>query len=45
MIKAAAFTFIKEIKDYDFTFQPSVNEQEIRNEMCGMLSVYESVSI
>ncbi len=29
MIKAAAFPFIKEIKDYEFDFQPSVNQQEI----------------
>ena len=27
MIKAAAFPFVKELKDYDFEFQPSVNEQ------------------
>lgn len=30
MIKAAAFPFVKELKDYDFSFQPSVNEQEMR---------------
>ena len=30
MIKAAAFPFVKELKDYDFEFQPSVNKQEIR---------------
>ena len=30
MIKAAAFPFVKELKDYDFKFQPSVNEQEMR---------------
>lgn len=30
MIKAAAFPFVKEIKDYDFSFQPSVNKQEIQ---------------
>ena len=29
-IKAAAFPFVKEFKDYDFDFQPSVNEQEMR---------------
>ena len=29
MIKAAAFPFVKELKDYDFEFQPSVNEQEM----------------
>ena len=30
MIKAAAFPFVKELKDYEFEFQPSVNEQEMR---------------
>lgn len=30
MIKAAAFPFVKELKDYDFEFQPSVKEQEMR---------------
>ena len=30
MIKAAAFPFVKELKDFDFEFQPSVNEQEMR---------------
>ena len=30
MIKAAAFPFAKELKDYDFEFQPSVSEQEMR---------------
>lgn len=30
MIKAVAFPFVKELKDYDFEFQPSVNEQEMR---------------
>ena len=30
MIKAAAFSFVKELKDFDFEFQPSVNEQEMR---------------
>ena len=29
-IKAAAFSFVKELKDYDFGFQPSVSEQEMR---------------
>ena len=28
--KAAAFPFVKELKDYDFDFQPGVNEQEMR---------------
>lgn len=35
MIKAAAFPFVKELKDYDFSFQPSVNEQEIQ-ELCSL---------
>lgn len=35
MIKAAAFPFVKELKDYDFNFQPSVNEQEL-NELCSL---------
>lgn len=30
MIKAAAFPFVKELKDYDFDFQPSANEQQLR---------------
>ena len=30
MIKATAFPFVKELKDYDFEFQPSINEQEMR---------------
>lgn len=29
MVKAAAFPFVKEVKDYDFDFQPSVNQQQI----------------
>lgn len=29
MVKAAAFPFVKEIKDHDFDFQPSVNQHEI----------------
>lgn len=35
MIKVAAFPFVKELKDYDFSFQPSVNEQEIQ-ELCSL---------
>ena len=35
MIKAAAFPFVKELRDYDFSFQPSVNEQEIK-ELCTL---------
>lgn len=30
MIKVAAFPFEKEVRDYDFSFQPNVNEQQIR---------------
>ena len=29
-VKVAAFPFIRKIDDYDFTFQPSVNEEQIR---------------
>ncbi|HDF0782552.1 TPA: ATP-binding protein, partial [Staphylococcus aureus] len=29
MVKVAAFPFKKEISDFDFNFQPSINEQEI----------------
>ncbi|AZB44410.1 cell division protein ZapE [Bacillus sp. FJAT-42376] len=29
MVKVAAFPHLKEIKDYDFSFQPSVNQQQI----------------
>lgn len=29
MVKAAAFPFVKTIEDYDFTFQPGINKQEI----------------
>ena len=30
MVKVGAFPFLKELKDFDFSFQPSINEQEIR---------------
>ncbi|SES90115.1 IstB-like ATP binding protein [[Clostridium] polysaccharolyticum] len=30
MIKATAFPFAKELKDYGFAFQPIVNKQEMR---------------
>lgn len=30
MVKSAAFPFAKELEDFDFDFQPSVNEQEMR---------------
>lgn len=44
MIKAAAFPFVKELKDYDFSFQPSVNEQGIQ-ELCtlGFLERNENI--
>ncbi len=44
MIKAAAFPFVKEVKDYDFLFQPSVNEVEIK-ELCtlGFLEKNENI--
>lgn len=29
MVKVDAFPFLREIKDYDFTFQSSVNQQQI----------------
>lgn len=29
MVKAAAFPFVKTIEDYDFSFQPGLNKQEI----------------
>lgn len=35
MVKAAAFPFCKELKDFDFNFQPSVNEQEMK-ELCTL---------
>lgn len=31
MVKVAAFPHTKEIKDFDFSFQPSINEQQIRD--------------
>lgn len=44
MIKAAAFPFVKELKDYDFGFQPSVNEQEMRElASLGFLEKNENV--
>lgn len=44
MIKAAAFPFVKEIKDYDFSFQPSVNEQEIKElATLGFLEKQENI--
>ncbi len=35
MIRAAAFPFVKTIKDFDFSFQPSINEAQI-NEFCTL---------
>lgn len=29
LVKAAAFPFIKELKDFDFEFQPSINQQKM----------------
>ena len=29
LVKAAAFPFIKELKDFDFDFQPSINQQKM----------------
>lgn len=29
MVKVGAFPHLKEIKDFDFSFQPSINEQQI----------------
>lgn len=44
MIKAAAFPFVKELKDYEFDFQPSVNEQEMREwTSLGFLEKNENV--
>lgn len=44
MIKAAAFPFVKELKDYDFGFQPSVSEQEMRElSSLGFLEKNENI--
>lgn len=29
LVKAAAFPFIKELKDFDYDFQPSINQQKM----------------
>ena len=44
MIKAAAFPFVKELKDYDFEFQPNISEQKLR-ELCvlGFLEKNENI--
>ena len=31
MVRTAGFPHLKEIKDFDFSFQPSINEEQIRN--------------
>lgn len=44
MIKAAAFPFVKELKDYDFCFQPTVKEQEIKElATLGFLEKQENI--
>ncbi len=44
MIKAAAFPFVKELKDYDFSFQPTVNEQELKElATLGFLEKHENI--
>ncbi len=44
MIKAAAFPFVKEVRDYDFSFQPTVNEQEIKElATLGFLEKHENI--
>lgn len=44
MIKAAAFPFVKEMKDYDFSFQPTVNEQELKElALLGFLEKQENI--
>lgn len=44
MIKAAAFPFVKELKDYEFSFQPTVNEQELKElATLGFLEKHENI--
>ena len=44
MIKAAAFPFVKEVRDYDFSFQQTVNEQEIKElATLGFLEKHENI--
>jgi DNA replication protein DnaC len=31
MVKVAAFPYLKEIKDFDFTFQPNINQHQIKD--------------
>lgn len=44
MIKAAAFPFVKELKDFDFSFQPTINEQELKElAALGFLEKHENI--
>ncbi len=44
MIKAAAFPFVKELKDFDFSFQPTINEQELKElTALGFLEKHENI--
>lgn len=44
MVKSAAFPFVKGLEDFDFGFQPSVNEQEMREfESLGFLEKNENI--
>lgn len=44
MVKVGAFPFLKEIKDFEFEFQPSINKQEILElESLGFLERKENI--
>lgn len=44
MVKVGAFPFMKEIKDFDFEFQPSINKQQILElESLGFLDKAENI--
>ena len=44
MVKVGAFPFIKEVKDFDFDFQPSINKQQILEfESLGFLERKENI--
>ena len=44
MVKVGAFPFIKEIKDFDFDFQPSVNKAQILEfESLGFIDKKENI--
>lgn len=44
MVKVGAFPFVKEIKDFDFEFQPSINKQQILElESLGFLERKENI--